>query len=340
MRIYHNRELVIGRIFLSIRLRVSLIGLAALVLALLIACQPDQPDSQPQSDAPALQFDGKLQIHVLDVGQGDSTLIITPEGKNILIDAGTAEAGKRVIKMLKRFKVNRIDLAVATHPHADHIGGMRDVLDVVPVRAFLDSGQPYTTATYARMLSAIKDKIGELTIARAGQEFEFDSNVMLRVLGPSEPLLKDVRGSDENANSVVLLLIYNKFRMLFTGDSEEETEARLLELSADLRAEVLKVAHHGSKYATREEFLQRVKPKAATISCGADNDYGHPAPSTLTRLKKFGVDLHRTDLEGDITIVSDGSDYQIITEHPPNGSLWQGRNPTKSQTDSRSRRSR
>lgn len=304
----------------SLWLRTALV----VVAALLLACQPPPPEkSNPAS--PTRFNSPTLKIHMLDVEQGDSLLIITPERKSVLIDAGTAGSGERVLAALKRQGVNSLDLVIATHPHADHIGGLNKVLAAVPARMFLDSGQAHPTATYEKLLLTVKEKIGELTVARAGQEFELDNGIKLEVLGPQEPLLDNVRGSDENANSVVLRLTFKDFRMLFTGDSEEETEERLLASQADLRADVLKVAHHGSQYATSKEFLARVRPKAALISCGADNDYGHPAAATLARLRKAGVELHRTDMEGEITVLTDGATFKIESEHQPAGDVWQGR---------------
>src|SRR5262249_30329988 len=148
--------------------RTALFSLVAL-LAVLFFTACGLHNSSPTKPA-----SGQLQIHMLDVGQGDSLLIITPEHKVVLIDAGLAKAGDRVVEDLGRLGVTQIDLAVATHPHADHIGGMLDVLKAVPVKMFLDSGQPYTTATYTKMLKLVQDKIGKLTVARAGQEFELD----------------------------------------------------------------------------------------------------------------------------------------------------------------------
>jgi competence protein ComEC len=313
----------------SLRVLLVLLLLGTLLLG---ACRPDTPNESQVSE---YRVSGQLEIHMLDVGQGDSLLIITPERKIVLIDAGLSKASDKVLDALGRYRIDHIDLAVATHPHADHIGGMPKVLTAIPVKMFLDSGQSHPTATYEKLLTTVKEKIGHLEIARAGQEFELDSGAKLNVLGPAEPLLENVRGSDENANSVVLRLSFGHFHMLFTGDSEEETEERLIESGADLRAQVLKVAHHGSRYATTEEFLNRVQPQAALISCGEDNDYGHPAQETLDRLYRFGVQLHRTDFEGEITIVTDGSGFQVTTQHAPTGDLWVGRTTDDKEKESK-----
>jgi beta-lactamase superfamily II metal-dependent hydrolase len=289
----------------------------------------DKTDNKKDDDTGKPLGSKQLQVHMLDIGQGDSLLIITPEKKIVLIDAGLAKAGAKVVEKLKEYNINTIDLAVATHPHADHIGGMPKVLEAVTVKKFLDSGQSHPTATYAKLLETVKEKIGGLTVARLGQEFELDSGIELKVLGPSEPLLDRVSGSVENANSVIIMLTYGNFKMLFTGDSEDETETRLLEKAVALKAQVLKVAHHGSQYATTDEFLKKVSPETAIISCGEDNNYGHPAPPTLDKLKKANIKTYRTDLQGEITIISDGKNYQVKTEHAATGDIWTGRTSSK-----------
>ncbi|MCS6816592.1 MAG: MBL fold metallo-hydrolase [Blastocatellia bacterium] len=273
---------------------------------------------------------GELTVVALDVGQGDSFLILTPERKAVLIDAGPPEAADRVREALARYGVTQLDLVIATHPHADHIGGMVAVLDAVPVRLFLDSGQPYPTRTYTRMLEKIREKGIRFVVAEAGQEFELGAGVTLSILAPSSPRLQGTR-SDENANSIVARLSYGAFSMLFTGDSERETEDRLIERensTAPLAVRVLKVAHHGSRHSTTRAFLERVRPEVAIISCGADNEYGHPAQETLDRLRRWARQLHRTDLEGEIVIRSDGRQYEVRPERTVAAEdLWRGRRP-------------
>lgn len=290
------------------------------------------PTKNKDKDQPSKEAlgDKQLKIHMLDIGQGDSLLIITPEKKVILIDAGLVKAVPKVIEALEKNGIETIDLVVASHPHADHIGGFPKVLDAIPAKKFLDSGQDHPTATYEKLLTKVQEKIGKLTVARAGQKFELDSGIKIEVLGPSEPLLERVSGSVENANSIILMLTYGDFRMLFTGDSEDETEERLLEKGFNLKAQVLKVAHHGSQYASSEEFLKKVDPEVALISCGEDNNYGHPAPPTLEKFQTDKVKVYRTDLQGEITVLSDGKNYQIKTEHKATGNIWEGRTSSKS----------
>jgi competence protein ComEC len=283
---------------------------------------------RPQEIPTPFVTQGRLQIYALDVGQGDSALIITPEGKSVLIDAGPPQAADEVVAALRKRDVRSLDLAVATHPHADHIGGMRQVIENFGVKNFLDSDQDYPSKEYQRMLLALDEKGIKLIPAKKGMKFDLDSGVALEVLNPpgKPQWITEVRrgGSVENANSVVLRLSYGNFSMLFTGDAETETEDLMMKSGVPLRAQVLKVGHHGSRYATSARFLDAVAPEAAVISCGADNRYGHPARQTLDRLQKAGVKVYRTDLNGDIAIVSDGNTFEI---HPAKQSiqvaLWQ-----------------
>ena len=239
-----------------------------------------------------------------------------------MIDAGPPQAADEVVDALRKRDVRSLDLAVATHPHADHIGGMRQVIENFGVKNFLDSGKEYPSKEYLRMLEAITGKGIKPIFARKGMKFDLDSGVELEVLNPqgNEQWITEVRrgGSVENANSVVLRLSYGNFSMLFTGDAETETEDSMMRSGVTLRAQVLKVGHHGSRYATSARFLEAVAPEAAVISCGAGNKYGHPAEQTLARLQKAGVKIYRTDLNGDVAIVSDGNTFEI---HPARQSI-------------------
>jgi len=277
---------------------------------------------RPQQIPTPFVTQGRLQIYALDVGQGDSELIITPEGKSVLIDAGTPQASDEVIAALRKRDVRSLDLAVATHPHADHIGGMRSVIENFGVKNFLDSGRGYASKEYERMLRAIEEKGIKFIVAKKGMKFDLDSGVKLEVLNPqgNDQWITEVRrgGSLENANSVVLRLSYGNFSMLFTGDAETETEDLMMKSGVPLRAQVLKVGHHGSRYATSVRFLEAVAPEAAVISVGAGNRYGHPAQQTLDRLRKAGVKVYRTDLNGEIAIVTDGNTFEI---HPAKQSI-------------------
>jgi competence protein ComEC len=283
-----------------------------------------------ETDQPAPS--GSLRIYALDVGQGDGLLVISPQGKTVLIDAGPAEAGDEVVASLQRHGVKQVDLAVASHPHADHIGGMKTVIEAFPVKRFLDSGQTYGSATYERMLRAIQENKINFIKAVRGQTIELEPGLKLEVLNPGKQLIKDIRsgGSVENANSVVLRLSYGQFAMLFTGDAEFETEAQLMENGVNLQAQVLKIGHHGSRHATSGKFLQAVQPQVAVISASADNDYGHPSQATLNRLKKANVKTFRTDLSGAIEIYSDGKTFEVRpARNATLAETWAGRQSSR-----------
>lgn len=312
---------------------------------------------------------GELQVHILDVGpiEGDSILIVSPTGKSVLIDAGDAGKGKTVLEALKRYKVERLDYLIATHPHPDHIGGADEVMNGMKVGMVIDNGvdlstpAPETPATkkgrgskaappppkkkvktvnsfFDEYADALKQNGAQHEKAEPGKKYDLGGGAFLSVLAPSEPYFnKDqmkAGGNDTNANSIILRLDYGDFSMLFMGDAESQTEQRLLGKDLDLKAKVLKVAHHGSKYATTQDFLKRVQPEAAIISDGAWNRYGHPAQSVLDHLKATNVKVWRTDLQGEITITTRGrmdssKFYEIKAAKETKDDIWLGREAQK-----------
>ncbi len=312
---------------------------------------------------------GELQVHVLDVGpiEGDSILIISPAGKSVLIDAGDAGKGKVVLDALKRYKVERLDYFIATHPHPDHIGGADEVLNGIKVANVIDNGVDLSTPApvvatkpakgkaapppppkksktktindfFDEYAAALKQNGAQHEKAQVGKKYDLGGGAILTVLGPGEPFFnKDQMkggGNDTNANSIVLRLDYGDFSMLFMGDAESQTEERMLGKDLDLKAKVIKVGHHGSKYATSENFIKRVQPEAAIISDGAWNRYGHPAQSVLDRLKAANTKVWRTDLQGEITIITKGKGvagklYEIKTAKETKEDIWAGREAMK-----------
>jgi competence protein ComEC len=290
-------------------------------------------DSRRVYEAPPPASGDEVKVVALDVGQGDSILIITPEGKTALVDAGEPGDGKIILAALKKYGVDHIDLLVATHAHADHIGAADEVIKGTNVGAVWYSGVPNPTKNYMDFLEAVDKKGLALTRATPGLTYPLGGGAIMRVLAPVEPFFKkeDLRsgGNEPNANSVVVRLDYGAFSMLLTGDAEEQTEERLLKANANLHATILKVGHHGSKYATSEAFLKRGEFKAAVISAGADNRYGHPSQEALDRLKAAGVKIYRTDFGGEILISTRGQegDVKITTarEPKPGEDIWAGR---------------
>ena len=274
------------------------------------------PDFGNNRSTHLVDNDGKLSVFFLDVGQGDSTLILF-SNKSILIDAGEAEMGDRVVSDLKALGVSRIDLLVATHPHSDHIGGMQKVLAAFPVGQVLDSGLPHTSSTYEHFLETIDRKNIPYRVAEQGQTIDIDPALMIFILSPQ----KERFGDDPNTNSVVLRISYGTIAFLLTGDMGGESESALVRSGYPLDSRILKVGHHGSYSSTSSSFLTRVLPETAIIMVGKDNPFGHPHKQTLDLLKEYGVTIYRTDLDGTIVIRSDGMSYSVKTETNDKG-IW------------------
>jgi competence protein ComEC len=254
-----------------------------------------------------------LRVDFIDVGQGDSIFIHTPDGKNALIDAGEEEYGPRVVEHLQRAGVKRLDLVVISHPHSDHVGGIPDVLEAFPVKLVLDSGYAHGTQSQERALRIIERKKIPFRLAKPGMNLLLGSRARLEVLGPPQPLMRGT-SSDANNNSVVIRLVFDRVSMLFTGDIQSEAEAQLIASHRNLVSQVLKVAHHGSSSSTSLELLRLVRPDYLIISVGEHNDYGHPSRKTLRRLsiQRTAAQLYRTDRNGTVTVRTDGR--RIVVE--------------------------
>ena len=301
---------------------------------------------------------GELTVRVLDVGpvNGDAILISSPAGKTVLIDAGDTTRGKTVVDALKRNNIQQLDYFIATHPHPDHIGGSAEVFKAVKVLNVIDNGQipslpsvqsvsprtagkkapPSLSKFYDDYKAAVSSSGAHYETARPGTKYDLGGGALLTVLAPSEPFFtrEHMRtgGNVPNANSIVMRLDYGSFSMLLTGDAEEQTEHRLLTKELNLEARVLKVGHHGSKYASAGDFLQRVKPEFAIVSCGAWNRYGHPSQAVLDRLRaaNMNVKLYRTDLHGEIAITTRGAnDINVKSAKEPSEDAWAGRTAQK-----------
>ncbi|MEW6207624.1 MAG: ComEC/Rec2 family competence protein [Acidobacteriota bacterium] len=252
---------------------------------------------------------GKLTVRFLDIGQGDAELIQLPSGETIIIDSG--DRGAATVDMLKKYGVSEIDLLIATHPHADHIGEMRDIMRAFKVKELWDSGFPHTTTTYANMLEERKSRGIKFLKPKRGETRKI-GDALLEVLNPSNDL------PDDNANnaSLVVRLTFGSTRFLFTGDSEKESWQQMIASEKDkLRADLLKSAHHGSENANNEDILDAVNPSIVTISCAQGNDYHHPHPKVMRLLReRESIRLYRTDMEGTITATSDGKTIEVTTE--------------------------
>ena len=316
---------------------------------------------------------GELQVHVLDVGpiNGDAILIVSPTGKTVLIDAGDAGKDKVVLDALKRYNIQQIDYFIGTHPHPDHLGAAAAIIKAVKVLNIIDNGlppagQPSPTPTpaagknkptppakvparvgkklkgptqfYDDYKEAVKQSGAQYETSEVGRKYDLGGGARLTILGPSHPYFTKEQmkagGNEPNANSIVARLDYGDFSILLPGDAEQQTEERMLAKDLELSAKILKVAHHGSKYATSDAFLRRVQPEVAIISDGEWNRYGHPAQAVLDRLKSAGARVYRTDLQGEITITTNGKLkgeklYEIKTAKEAKTDLWTGRPPQK-----------
>ena len=251
-----------------------------------------------------------MTVHFIDVGQGDAIFVDTPH-LDMLVDGGPRGEGDTVVSYLRSLKVTRIDIIIATHPHADHIGGLITVLTeynetYAPV--VVDSGLNATTATYDDYVLLIGNRTRRGAVR--GETISLGAGVEVTILNPSYPH----EFEDTNDISVVLWLQVYEVTFLLTGDSEESSESRILATGYGRASTVLKVGHHGSRTSTSSEYLDAVDPEVAVICVGAGNSYEHPHQETLDMLDAKEVKVYRTDLHGTVRVTTDGADYSVLTE--------------------------
>ncbi len=261
-----------------------------------------------------------LRVIVMDVRQGDATLIITPKGKTMLIDAGQGgskyapydAARATVIPVLRSLGVEKIDVMVCTHPHEDHVGGLPAVMEEFPVGVIYDSGFDHTASNYQKMLEMARDREIPVKIPVTGDLIPLCDSVTVQVLGPTLPLNRRY-DSNPNNHSVVVRVKYGDFSFLNSGDAEHELESLILSTGARLKSTVLNTGHHGSRTATGTEFFALVNPEVAVISAGKRNRFDHPHWDTMSRLRKTGTRVMRTDYHGHIIFTSDGKTYEVTS---------------------------
>jgi competence protein ComEC len=256
-----------------------------------------------------------LVVTFLDCGQGDAAVLQMPGGKVALIDGGPLEDGDGfdagrdvVLPFLQAQGIRRVDYLVISHPHLDHLGGFKHILENFEVGTVLDPGYSYPSPDYKDVLELVKQKRVGYNVVRSGQTLNWDPALNVRTLGPPDPLPWD----DPNENSLIIQVVHGKVGFMFTGDVEEAGEYEMvIRHGPQLKTQVLKVAHHGSNTSTKKEFLDYVQPETAVISCGRFNRFRHPSKKILSRLEDYKVKVYRTDTQGHIVVRSDGKKYKV-----------------------------
>jgi len=256
---------------------------------------------------------GELEVDFLDIGQGDSILIKTPMGQNVLIDGGPDNTVITRLSENLPFWDQTIDLMVLTHPHDDHVFGLIDVIKRYNVKKIIYTGVIHSAPAYIAWLELIRDYKIPLVIIDRPQIIELGDSCKLDIIYPLESLLGK-ETANLNNSSLVIKLIYKNTSFLLTGDAEVEIENLLVERQdfASLRADVLKAGHHGSDTSSSQEFLSAVSPEIAVIQVGKENSFGHPSRRAIKRLERIGAIVYRNDLDGTVKIISDGEKIKVL----------------------------
>lgn len=261
--------------------------------------------------------DGLLHVYFLDIGQGDAQLIQAPNGNQVLIDGGPDATILQKLGEVMPFNDRSIDVIILSHPHADHVNGLIEVLKRYEVGTIIENYVPYETSEYTEWNTLKAEH--EVIEASAGQVVDLGDGVALKILFPYQPGTRStdlgqanqVKVKNPHDYVVVAKLSYGSESVLFTGDMETKVETKLIATGADLSSQFLKVGHHGSKTSTSEGLLEVVRPTVAFMSLAAKNRYGHPHPTILERLEKFGIKYYRTDMDGSSDLILDGQNYSI-----------------------------
>lgn len=295
----------------------KLMLLLSVLLVLLTGCQLKiewvTPASAPPPNTEVAE--GELSVWFLDVGQGDSGLIRFPNGETMLIDAGESDAAPEILEVIEGEKIEKLDYVIATHPHADHIGGMEQVLKSVEAEQCFLPDKPAKSKTYQNLMEYLEEEKIKVETVKAGKRILDGNGFQVDVVAP-------LRSDYGNVNdvSVVLRLQYGDKSFLFTGDAQKEAERDILLSGVNIQANVLKVGHHGSDTSSTRGFIRQIAPQYAVISCGEGNSYGHPKPITIETLMAFSVRVYRTDLDGTVKFTTDGKKTMHVTaEQTENG---------------------
>lgn len=284
--------------------RLLSLSLAILLSTFTLGCKQANATDKTNTNVVNTQVTSlnNMKVHYIDVGQGDSELIQV-DGKNILIDAGCND--NKSLNYLKSIGVKNLDYIIATHPHEDHIGGMTSVINNFNIKEFYAPKVTHTTKTFENMVKALQSKGVKITAPTVGDTLTI-GNATLQFLAPNSSKYEDL-----NNYSIVTRLKYGNKSFIFTGDAESLSEGEILAKQLDISGDVLKLGHHGSHSSTSQAFLDKVNPKYAMVSCGKDNDYGHPHKETIDKLNAKNIKTFRTDISGTIIATSNGDDISF-----------------------------
>jgi len=250
-----------------------------------------------------------LRLDFIDVGQGDAILVTSSTGETLLVDSGGRSQEKRILSFLRDRGIANLDYVIATHPHEDHIGAMAAIIRAFPIDFFYMPDAVNNTAAFSTMISALEESKAVVQEAREGIVLAWKAG-KITLLAPF-PITS---ATSLNNSSVVVYIEYGTTSMLLCGDAEEEVESRILTKYPTLRADLIKLGHHGSSTSSTPSFIDHLKPYVAIVTCGTDNDYGLPHRETLQLLESRRIELYRTDTNGSITVYSDGTALYAETE--------------------------
>ena len=305
--------------------RFNLFVLATLLVsALLLALALLERDSDSPAVTGSPDGDPVATFALLDVGQALSAALVTEDGHSMVYDFGVSGANTHevIIPFMEEHGVSEIDYAILSHPHQDHLGGLPQLLDSMPVARFIDPVLETTNQTYAHSLERIEEHGIDASMTRQGDAYTLGNHVELEILWPVDELIRDPDGAPNlNENSTVVRVDIGDVSMLLTGDIEREAENILVEtMASEIDVDILQVGHHGSNTSSQDHFLRAANPSLAAIPVGRDNPYGHPHREVMQRLREHEIRIFRTDVDGTVIIQTDGESWDVTSTRT--GQSW------------------